>query len=645
MNERNPHAGTPFTTDDDTIAALLPDVNIPALMCSLVHMTGDPTWIRGDIKPQSAPALEFDGGLPEEVKAEARRRALPAIATYRDRGCRPHELPRPLIEEMMGYLFMAPVRPEAADMLYEDLHLDGADSGAPSWGNIISDPVKAESLTVVIGCGESGILAGIRLRQAGIPFVILEKNPGPGGTWYANRYPGARVDVGSHHYCYSFEPSDHWSQYYCRQPELAEYFARIVDKYQLGQHIRFSTEARSLVWDDNRSRWTVQVRSADGATDTIDARFVISAVGALSAPKLPDIPGMETFAGQSFHSARWPVHLDLTGTRFALIGAGATGFQIVPAVADQVAELTIFQRTPQWMLPNPAYTRTVPPGDTWAMRHLPFYGRWYRFMMIYPGIHPGIEPYVIEPDFDPDGHTINQTNAFIRQILTDFITTALDGRPDLIEKSVPPYPPMAKRILHDDGSWLRTLTKPNVELVTAGIDEIVEQGIRTADGRLHEADIICYATGFKHVQYLSSMQITGRRGASIHEQFGEEPTAYLGITVPNFPNLFLLYGPGTNLVQGASILFHSECQVNYTMSTIHRVLAAGARSVEVRKDVHDDYAERYQGAISRLVWAHPAVKHSHFKNRDGRVFTLSPWPMDVYWRWTRNANLDDFELS
>jgi 4-hydroxyacetophenone monooxygenase len=230
-------------------------------------------------------------------------------------------------------------------MLLEDMQFDGTDRRAITWGAEIPADVKAAAPVIVIGCGESGILAGIRLSQAGLPFTIIDKNDGPGGTWWENRYPGARVDVGSHQYCYAFEPADHWSEYYCRQPELRDYFSRVVDKYGLRPHCIFGTAVTALTWDEELAQWRVRVRGADGTVDELTARFVISAVGSLNLPKVPDIDGIETFAGPSFHSARWPSDVDIAGTRFALVGAGASGFQIAPTIADQVAQLTIYQRT------------------------------------------------------------------------------------------------------------------------------------------------------------------------------------------------------------------------------------------------------------------------------------------------------------
>ena len=223
--------------------------------------------------------------------------------------------------------------------------------------------------------------------------------------------------------------------------------------------------------------------------------------------------------------------------------------------------------------------------------------------------------------------------------------SVLADRPDLIEKCMPDYPAMGKRVLQDNGSWLRCLTKPNVELVRTGIERIVPDGVVTADGTLHEADIICYATGFRHNEFLAPMEVIGRDGVSLREQWGDEPTAYLGITVPNFPNLFCMYGPGTNLAHGASLFFHSEFQVHYALDAIHRVLSSGARTIEVTKDAHDEYAERYQQEIGQLVWSHPSITHSHYKNPQGKVYTLSPWPIDQYWEWTRAVNSDDYTIA
>ncbi len=645
--ERNPHAGLPFIDDDAAIAAALADVSVPALLCSLVHLTGDPSWIRGDIRPTIALPTEFQGGIADADRAEVRRRALPVIAAYRDAGCPSPPAPsHDVIVEMMSFLACAEVAAEFVPMFLDDLHLDGADSGAVRWGSEVPADVRADSHTVVIGCGEAGLLAGIRLAQAGVPFTIIEKNPGPGGTWWENHYPGSRVDIGSHFYCYSFEPADHWSEYFVRQPELREYFVRVMHKHGIERHIRFDTLVTGATWQEDSARWSVELRTADGAVETLDARFVISAVGSLNIPLLPDFEGMDTFAGPSFHSARWDHDVDLRGTRFALVGAGATGFQIAPTIAEEVEQLTIFQRTAQWMFPNPSYHAQVPPGDAWAMRHLPFYGRWFRFLMFYPGAGLSADRVRVDPDWhDPEGLTVSEANAQRRKVLTEWITSQLADRPDLVPTMIPDYPTSGKRMLQDNGSWLRTLKRPDVALVRTEIERIVPEGIVTVDGTLYEADVICYATGFRLYDFLWPMDIVGSDGAVLREQWGNEPKAYLGITVPRFPNFFCLYGPGTNLSIGASLIFQSECQVNYVMSAIHAALAGGRRSIEVKQAVHDDYAERYRREVDQTVWAHWSVKHSHYKNDDGKIYTLIPFTVPTYWRWTRACDPADYVLA
>jgi 4-hydroxyacetophenone monooxygenase len=643
---RNPHAGLPFTDDDATIAAALEDVSVPALLCSLVHITGDPSWIRGDLRPQGVMLNEYQGFMPPEMQAEARRRALPVIAAYRDGGCvLPPNPPEPVLREMMNFLACATVADDFVPMFLEDLNLDGADSHAIGWRDEIPAAVRDRSPVVVIGCGEAGLLAGVRLKEDGIPFTIVEKNAGPGGTWYDNSYPGARVDVGSHFYCYSFEPSDHWSEYFCQHDELQAYFEHVMRKYGVEPHIRFETECTGAAFDETTGRWKVQVRAKDGTSEVLDARAVISAVGSLNIPLIPDIPGMAEFAGPLFHSARWDHTVDHRGKNVALIGAGASGFQIAPTIAGEVSHLDIFQRTAQWTIPNANYHRAVPAGDQWAMRHLPFYCRWFRFLMFYPGAGLSIEQARVDPSFDDGGRSISASNAAGRERITAWMTSQLAERPDLVDKVIPDYPFTAKRTLQDNGSWLACLTRPNVEIIRTSIERIVPDGVVTSDGAHHPAEIICLATGFRHSEYLIPMHITGRGGAVLRDQWGDEPTAYLGITVPNFPNFFCLYGPGTNLAHGGSLIFQSECQVAYVMSALRELLVRDATAMEPREDVHDDYSRRYQHEIAQMVWAHPAVTHSHYKNREGKVFTLSPWPVPTYWYWTTHFDADDYTFA
>jgi 4-hydroxyacetophenone monooxygenase len=634
---RNPHAGQPFTTSDDDIAEALADVSIPTLMLSLVHMSGDPRLIRGALRPAGLFLNEVQGYMSEEDKAAVRKIALEVIAGYRDRGCpEPDPIGPELLQEMMQWLVCEPVPPEYVPMLLEEMELDGKDSRAPTGTPADDFPV------VVIGCGESGLLAGIRLKEAGISFTIVEKNAGVGGTWWQNTYPGARVDVGNHFYCYSFEPTDQWTHFFAEQPELAAYFQSVMDRHDIGRHVRWETEVIEASWDDDTAIWSVRTRDRDGATTTLSARAVISAVGQLNRPHLPDIDGQRDFAGPAFHSTEWDHSVDLAGKRVAMIGAGASGFQIAPAIAGDVDRLTVFQRTAQWMFPNPNYHAEVGPGVRWALRHLPFYGRWYRFLLFWPGCDKGLDAARVDPAYPDQQKAVSEINEITRIVFTEWISSQVGDDPDLLAKVVPDYPATGKRTLQDNGSWLRTLTRENVELVRTGIDHIEAGAVVTEDGQRYRTDVIVYATGFKANKILWPMTVTGRDGEILCERWGERPTAYLGITIPGYPNFFCMYGPGTNLAHGGSLIFHSECQMRYITQCLELLIAGGHKSMEPTSERAADWHDRSQAEMRKLVWSQPSVKHSFYKNSFGEVYVLSPWRLVDYWRWTREPDPNDF---
>jgi 4-hydroxyacetophenone monooxygenase len=643
MPTPNPHAGLPITDDDEAIAAALEDVSIPTLVLSMVHMSGDPELIRGPIRPQGLFLNEVQGYMSEEDKAEVRRRALEVIRDFREGGCVLPDPPSPaLIKEMMSWLVCEDVPAEYVPMMLEEMELDGADARRVA---VRADAEALEAFpVVVIGCGQSGLLAGIRLQEAGIPYTIIEKNPGVGGTWWENSYPGCRVDVGNHFYCYSFEPSDHWTEFFAQQPELQAYFQRVMEHHGIGPHVRWNTEVVEAVWDDDVGSWQVTVRGEGDRLETLRARAVISAVGLLNRPKMPDIPGLDTFAGPLFHSARWDHSIDYAGKRVAVIGAGASGFQLVPTIAPDVAELTVFQRTAQWMFPNPNYHAKVGPGVRWALRHLPFYGRWYRFLLFWPGCDGGLAAARIDPDWPHQDRSISESNDFTRQMFTDWITSQVGDDPDLLAKVVPDYPATGKRTLQDNGSWLQALKRDNVELVREAIDHVERDAVVTVSGARYEVDIIVCATGFQANRYLWPMRIVGRDGVVLSEQWGDSPAAYLGITVPNFPNLFCMYGPGTNLAHGGSLIFHSECQMRYITGCLDALIRDKYTAIEPRREVHEEYYERTQRELEGLVWSHPSIEHSWFKNAEGKIHVLSPWRLVDYWSWTREPNLADFEI-
>ena len=640
---RNPHAGVPFTDSDEQIAAALRDVSIPTLLMSCVHMTDNDavrrSMIEGPLRPLGLFLNEVQGYMSEEDKDKARALALSIIGDYRDRGCpEPKPVDPVMLKQMMDWIAVAEVPDEYVPMMLEEMELDGNDARDDDLKS--SPAARAEFPVIVIGCGESGLLAAIRLQQAGIPYTVIEKNAGVGGTWWENSYPGARVDVGNHFYCYSFEPSDHWTEYFARQPELQSYFSDVMHRHDVQQRVRFSTEVVSAVWEDDA--WTVTVRNANGYNETLRARAVISAVGQLNAPYIPDIPGADSFTGPAFHTARWDHSTDLTGKNVVMIGAGASGFQVAPAIADTVGRLTIFQRTAQWMFPNPNYHEAVGPGVRWALKHLPFYGRWYRFLIFWPGCDSGLAAAKVDPDWPDQQSAVSAANDMARMMFTEWITSQCGGDEELIAKVVPDYPATGKRTLQDNGSWLATLRRDNVDLVRCGIDRIEAGAVVDNDGVRHPAEVLLYATGFRVNDFLSSLHVTGRDGVDLHEIWETRPAAYLGITIPGFPNFFCMYGPGTNLASGGSLIFHSECQMRYIMSALDLLIASGKAALEPRAEVCDNWYERTQAEMTTMVWSQPSIAHSFYKNADGVVNSLSPWRLVDYWAWTRTVDPADF---
>lgn len=633
---RTQQSGLPFTDSDDEIRAALEDVSIPTLLVSCVHMTGDASILDGPIAPQGAMLNEIQGYLSEEEKAAAREFAFGIIRDYRDRGCpEPAPVDPALVKRMMSFIVGAEVADEYVPMMLEELGLEGLDTRSNTTDRVVPDDFSA----VIIGCGMSGLLAAIRLGQAGIPYVVVEKNAGPGGTWFENTYPGARVDVGNHFYCYSFEPSDHWTEYFARQPEILEYFTAVMHKYGVDERVRWNTEVTGAAWNADTDTWSVAL---DGG-ETLTARAVISAVGQLSRPHVPDVPG--TFESPAFHTARWDHTVDLAGKDVVMVGAGATGFQVAPAIAETVGSLTVLQRTAQWMFPNPGYHEPVGTGMQWTLRHLPFYARWFRFLIFFPGCDAGLAAAKVDPEWAPQKSSVSEINDFARMMFTEWIESQLPDDPDLLAKVLPDYPATGKRTLQDNGSWLTTLTRDNVELVRAGVSHLEADGLVDSDGTKHPADVIIWSTGFAYNEPLAPMAIRGRGGVDLREHWGTRPRAYLGVTVPDFPNFFCLYGPGTNLASGGSIIFASECEVRYVMACIDALLAGNHRTIEPRRSVYDDWYERSQAEMRTMVWASPHIEHNYYANDAGEVHGLNPWRLVDYWDWTRTVNLDDYEIE
>ena len=634
---------SPGDWSDGTIAAALQEASPPALIAALVMLTGDPGIMRPEFLPSPLALREDSAGLDPEAIIELRELAFDLLRRLREGSLQPvPPLSRGQLARTMSFCAGEELSDDYVEMMLAEIHGGGTDDYGIAWRNRPSPSVLDGFRVLIIGAGMSGLCAAIRLDEAGIPYTIVEKNNAVAGTWFENSYPGCRVDVQNHFYSYSFEPNHEWPEFYSRRPELKAYFERCAQKYGVEERIRFSTEVEQAVYDETRAVWKVDLRTNDGS-ETIEVNAVISAVGQLNRPKIPDIPGLETFAGPVFHSARWQHEHDLTGKRVAVIGTGASAMQFAPELARDVDRLVIFQRSPQWAAPNPDYGRLVGDGMQWLLRNVPGYASWYRFLLFWrtaDGLHASLQS---DPEWPHPERSMNARNDMQRGILSQHIERELEGRPDLLEKAMPHYPPMGKRMLIDNG-WFKMLRRDNVELVTIPVREVEPHAVVTETGQRHEVDAIVFGTGFQSHRFLWPMRIVGNGGAVLSEVWGEDPRAYLGITVPRFPNFFCLYGPNTNLGHGGSIIFHTECQVRYTLRCLRELLESAHTSMECRRDVHDTYNRLVDDAHGRMIWTHPGMA-TWYRNEQGRVTTNSPWRLVDYWKMTREPDPLDYDIT
>jgi 4-hydroxyacetophenone monooxygenase len=630
-------------TDDAAIEAMVRQGALVPLLAALAQDTGDLSLLRDDLRPDPAHIREPQGGLSPEQRREARRVIIDALKRLEQGGHRSVDhTDTDALRRIMEFT-IAEESTEYLDLLLEELAVSGDDLRAPHWRKDEIDPDRAFRV-VIIGAGMSGLLAAHRLQQAGVDYVIVEKNPEVGGTWLENRYPGCRVDVPNHLYSYSFAQRHDWPQHFSTQSVLLDYFRECADDLEIRPHIRFRTEVVCAAFREAAQTWELELRNADGTTERLDADVVVSAVGQLNRPSLPPIEGRDSFAGPMFHSAEWDPGVELRDQRVAVIGTGASGIQIIPEIADEAAELHVFQRTPNWFLPAPEYHAAMPDGAQWLLQNVENYSQWYRFWLFWRLAEGALPAAKVDPDWSSDTGSISARNDELRALLTMYIESQFADAPELLDHVVPRYPPLAKRMLLDNGTWATTLKRDDVHLVAEPIDRIERDAVVTTDGSRTEVDVIIFATGFEASRFLMPMQVTGRGGADLHESWDGDARAYLGMTVPGFPNLFCLYGPNTNLVANGSIIFFSECEVRYVLESVKLLLEGRHRSLDCRRDVFDAYNVAIDEGNRQMAWGASTV-NSWYKNRDGRVTQNWPFALLEFWQRTRRPDPADFELS
>jgi 4-hydroxyacetophenone monooxygenase len=613
----------------------LDSASFPVIAALLVHFTGDISILDKLPKPNQVVLGETQGFLTHKDKQIIKKIALKEIGRFFSNSAF-DDIYIPSNEElneMMNFIVGEEVSSDYVPMMLGDLHI----TTHTSKPNFLATKSNLEVL--IIGAGMSGILAAIKLAEIGIKYKIYEKNNDLGGTWYENQYPGSRVDIANHFYSYSFEENHQWSEHFSRQPELLDYFKKCFHKYDIQKNTYFETQVTDMKFDELNQEWSVN-SICHGEKKTESISIVISCVGQLNQPKVPEINGLKKFQGNMFHSSQWPNFDVISGKKVAVVGTGASAFQIVPSIAKSCKELTIFQRSPPWMFPNPQYHEEVDDEKKWLLKNLPFYSRWYRFLLFYPGSDQLLDSLFIDPAWKVRSDSINQKNDAMRELFTAAMLGQISDQ-SLVDKVIPDYPPFGKRMLQDNGAWLQALHLPNVTLLSEGVECISSKGV-VSSGKELEFDTIIFATGFRAQDFFSPINIDGGSG-SYDKIYGDSPRSYLGITFSSMPNFFAMYGPGTNLAHAGSIIFNSECQINYICSAIKYMLSNNFKVIRVKSEIEKQYQDRFDKRHEKMIWQHSKVS-SWYQNSKGKVVTTSPWRLVEYWNWTNKFNQDDYEF-
>jgi cation diffusion facilitator CzcD-associated flavoprotein CzcO len=487
----------------------------------------------------------------------------------------------------------------------------------------VSRPPVEGVEVAILGAGFGGLATAHRLAGAGVDdVVIFERSDGVGGTWRANSYPGAACDVPSHLYSLSFAPNPDWSRTYATQPEILRYIEGCYDRFDVRRKVRCSTEIVAATWDGDRGRW----RLRDHRGSEYEARILVSAIGTFHTPALPDIAGLADFAGAAFHSARWDHGHDLTGRRVAVVGTGASAVQIVPAIADRAAHVDVYQRTPAWIVPRKDEAFSDAQKRELAAR--PAVARRLRDELY--------QSYERNTSFIAGSPAAAALDELARGYLAHKVPD-----PELRARLTPAYPIGCKRVLVSS-AFYPAVQRADVDLVTTGIARIGRHGIRTTDGVERPCDTIVLCTGFRATEYLRGVAVAGRDGVDLHQQWAGVPRAHLGMTVPSFPNFFMLYGPNTNQ-GGNSIILILEAQAGYVAGAVEAMRAAGAAVAEVRPGAMRRYVDDLEAALEDTVWSGGC--DSYFRTAAGDIVTQLPYTAGWYQDRTARFVADDFVLT
>ena len=635
--------GESAITLESAIAALDP---IVALL-SLIHITGDRMLLHHYgplLEGTQAQRIEAFSNFGERgelkpvdpaVIAEVRALLLEAMKDGR---------PEPLMREPDPALFREMLRLALGTELPE-----ASIEVARHHGGFITDTrvrkqevlPPADFKVLIIGGGLHGINAAIKLKQAGFAYTVLESRHEIGGTWSVNRYPGAAVDTPSIQYSYSFDPNPSWTKYYPMKDEFLEYLERVADRHRIRPNIHLNTTMSSAAWDNDRQLWVVTA-TRDGVEQVYEANAIILSVGVLSRPRLPETRDRERFRGPVLHSAAWDESVDLTGKRVAIIGTGCSGVQLTRAISEYASHVTVVQRQPDYIVPNPQALASVPELERWAMEHIPYVTQWKRMQSLTSALSDMRGLMMMDREWNEKTGGFGQRNEGMKAMCLDYLARSFPDDPEMVRKLTPPYPLFGKRPILDCG-YYDALKRPHVDLVEGQLAAFEEDAIILADGTRIECDAVALATGF-YLDWYSGMTFVGRSGKTLNETFTPYPFAYEGITVPDFPNLFITHGPNCNLTANAAVI--GEQQVHYIVELLQAMVDEDLSAVEPDVEATKAYNERVQEALLDTAWYRKGKAHGYYRHDEsGRIVIATPRHNSTVWHETHEPNMEHFVVT
>ena len=613
-------------------------------LLALVHLTGDRTLLAKfgpafDAAPRAG-GSSFSGKtvqVPKEPDAQA-------VAEIRSRLVDAMESdPEPVITAPDAALF----KQMAEFCLDRELTEDSLGVGreatgfAIGVGGIEATRVPPEDFEVlIVGAGMMGIIAAIRLKQAGFHYRVIEHNTGVGGTWFVNTYPNVAVDTASVEYSISFAQNSSWSKYYPRGGEYREYLEGVSRKFRITDHIDFETSFTGCAWDDKAKQWIVSA-TRGGEEVTYRARALIMATGFLTRPSFPDVEGLDRFAGPVLHGGYWDDSVDLSGKKIVVVATGASSAQISTGLADRASHLTVLQRQPNYMMPDPRVLQNVAPDELWALENIPFVTQWQRLQWFSTMMTRTASPGQIDPEYRARTGGVSEMNEAARLTSINYMEKKLADRPDLLEKVRPDFPFFSKRPILDCG-YYDTLMRPDVDLVEGELKSCEADGIVLSDGRKIECDALILATGYA-IEHFAAFDIKGRDGVDLQDLWNPIPYAYKGMEVPRFPNFFVTAGPNSGLASSHTVL--AEQQVHYVVECLKRMVEDDLATMEVTEKACTDFNAMLQERLENTIWMQSGTAHGYYRHHTGKIVLAFPGPNVEYWKMLRRPDMADYTVE